>query len=662
MPIFIIILYLSLIPSLFAIEFVGDYSNHVVQDNTVLFTCGSTAVSIQLYRDDIVRVSLFPSGNIQDDTSFVVVNRSWPEVDFEVYESADEINIKTDSMIVTAQKRPFRLSFYDGAGRLILKERDEGGLGWEGELNYAYFQQGDDPHYYGFGEKSIPLDRRGYSFRIFNKPVFGYAGEEADMSINIPFFSTPDGYGIYFDNPYTGYFDMGEESQAYFYYRVDHGPLIYYFIYGSDFKTILEKYTWLTGRQPMPSRWALGYLQSKFGYENETEARAVVKTMRAKKIPCDAIILDVYWFGGPELMGNLSWDQSRWPDPQKMMADFRDVGIKTILIEEPYITIKSSNYWTAYYGGYFGTDSLGQSMAFDIWAGRASLLDLTRPSAQEWWWGKHRSLIDGGVAGWWTDLGEPETHPSDMRHYLGPMKRVHNIFNLIWSKLLYEGYMTYRPDERLFNLTRSGFAGMQRYSTFPWSGDVSKSFSGLRAQLPIMLGMGMSGVGYQHSDIGGFTGYTTPELYARWMEFGSFSPITRAHGWGQGTEPWAFGSEVEEIATDYIKLRYKLLPYIYTYAYQNHIRGWPLARPLIFEYPEDPAVLNLDSEYLWGEAFLAAPVMEEGSTSRSVYLPEGEWIDYWTGDFYPGSRTITVEAPLNLLPLFVKNGSIIPMQ
>jgi len=428
-------------------------------------------------------------------------------------------------------------------------------------------------------------------------------------------------------------------------------------------KEILSKYTWLTGRQPLPPRWALGYLQSKYGYRDENEARSIVTTMREKGIPCDAIILDLYWYGSANLMGNLIWSYAQWPDPATMINDFKAIGIKTILIEEPYITQQSINFQDAFNNGYLGKDAAGTPMVFQHWAGNASLIDMTNPSAQAWWWDKHKPLLDQGVAGWWTDLAEPEIYPPDMFFHLGPMIKVHNIYNLLYSKLIYEGFQSYCPHERLFNLTRSGFAGMQRYSAFPWSGDVSKTFGGLSAQLPILLGMGLSGVGYQGSDIGGFAGPpTTPELYTRWMQFGTFSPIARAHGAQFPTEPWTFDSVVEAICTKYIKLRYLLLPYIYTLAYQNHESGLPLARPLILEYPDDPEVSNLSSEYLWGDAFLVAPVTTEGAQQQTVYLPEGEWINYWTGVLHAGNQTITVDAPLKVLPLFVKNGSIIPMQ
>jgi len=653
-------------------EFVGNYIRHTVSGDTVFFFCeNSTTVILELCTEDIVRLSLFPPpGSVRFDSSFVVVQTFATAVPFSVEDKATNITITTSKLSIVCQKQPFRIAFYSSSRQLLVKEHDSVGLGWDGDSRYAYFEQATDEHFYGFGELCQPfpdiketyppLDRKGYNFYIENNHNGGIGG-----NLNIPFFCSTKGYGLYFDNTYPGYFDMGTSDPSTYYYRVKKGVMNYYFIYGPDLKSILEKYTWLTGRQPLPPRWTLGYLQSKYGYRDESEARSIVTTMRQRGIPCDAIILDLYWYGSPSLMGNMWWDFSRWQNPKQMMSDFRSLGIKTILIEEPYINRSSSNFAFADAQHFLGTDSSGNTIVVNAWMGQAGLLDMTNPAAQSWWWGKHLMLIDQGVAGWWTDLGEPEVHPSGMMHYAGERDKVHNIFNLVWAKTLFDGYQSYRPDERIVNITRSGFAGMQRYGCIPWSGDVRKAFRpfGLEVQPLLMLGMGLSGVAYLASDIGGFAGgTTTPELYARWMEYGTFCPITRPHSAGQSAEPWAFGAEVEAICRKYIQLRYRILPYIYTYAYRNHQTGVPIARPLLLEYPNDSQVTNLSSEYLWGESFLVAPVTTEGATSRSVYLPQGRWTDYWTGKKYEGNQTITVDAPLEVLPLFVKDGSIIPMQ
>jgi alpha-glucosidase (family GH31 glycosyl hydrolase) len=271
------------------------------------------------------------------------------------------------------------------------------------------------------------------------------------------------------------------------------------------------------------------------------------------------------------------------------------------------------------------------------------------------------------VAGIWTDLGEPERHPDATMHTLGVAPAIHNIFNLLWARTVFEGFNDLHPGRRVVNLTRSGFAGIQRYGVLPWSGDVARSFGGLAVQIPMMLGMGMSGLAYHNSDIGGYARMpTTPELYVRWMQYGVFCPITRTHGAGESvhgspTEPWQFGSEAETICRELLRLRYRLIPYTYTYAHRNFISGEPLARPLFFLDRSDAGLYSDNSSYMWGDAFLVSPVVDEGQTSKRVRLPRGNWFDFWTDELLQGGSTVMAEAPLDRIPLFVREGSIVPM-
>jgi hypothetical protein len=293
----------------------------------------------------------------------------------------------------------------------------------------------------------------------------------------------------------------------------------------------------------------------------------------------------------------------------------------------------------------------------------AGLVDVTNPSARSWWWAQHPAFMGEEMAGFWTDLGEPERHPPAMQHIGGPADKIHNTFNLLWAGLLFGGFSDFRPDQRIFNLTRAGYAGIQRYGAVTWSGDVARSFGGLAVQPLLMLGMGLSGLAYHNSDIGGFAfGPTTPELYVRWMQYGTLCPIARAHGSRYPTEPWAYGSEAEAIARRSIELRYRLLPYLYTLAWENHRTGMPLARPLFFLDPNDAALANESESYLLGDFLLVSPVTVEGAREKPVRLPSGTWIDYWTHERLSGPGTVTVQAPLERIPLLVRGGAILPMQ
>lgn len=645
-------------------SFLGDYTGHTIDGNTVTIQCGASVVSVQAYTEKIIKVRLQYYGPQLEEPSFMVAATAEAAALLSVQDESQTLTLRTPALEVVCQKFPLRMAFY-ADGKLLTQERNSGGLGWNG-VPLIYLTQTSDEHFYGFGQRASGIDLKGQRFDTYNRPHFSYDSSVATMNINIPFFVSSRGYGIFFDNSYPGTFDMGATDADFYSYSADGGAMIFYLIAGSTMKEVLSRYTDLTGRQPLPPRWALGYLQSKYGYQSEAEAREVVNTLRSHGFPLDAIILDLYWFGDEKTMGALAWDRSRFPNPEQMIADFKAIGVQTILIHEPFIMQGLNNFNEANAQGLLGTDGQGNTITFPFWTGvDAALLDLTNPVAQDWLWSKLQPIVDGGVAGWWTDLGEPDLHPDDMFHYLGSAAKVHNIFNLLWAKTIFEKYRENYPETRLFNLTRSGTAGMQRFATLPWSGDVKRSFSGLAAQLPIMLGMGLSGVAYQHSDIGGFTGgdfSTQPELYARWMQFGTFSPITRAHGVGLPTEPYQFGEQVENICREYIKLRYRLLPYTYSYVYENSQTGLPIARPLVLEYPDDPNATKMSSEYLWGEWLLVAPVLQANHLTKTVYLPSGEWIDFWTKETYIGGSTITIDAALERLPIFVKSGAIIPMQ
>jgi len=649
--------------------YLGDYTGHSIEGKAIRVHAGSSSVRFIFYKPDILRVDFFPARLRRVlDSSFVIVQDTSENVSVSVTTTDSTLRVASSAVTVVARKNPLRFSYYNSLGQLVLTEPLEGGLATQQAGRWAVFAMASDEHFYGTGERGTSLDKRGQTFDSYNEQIGGYAFPLPTMNLNVPFVASTKGYALYFENTYLGRFDFGVSSMEKFSYRTSRGELSYYLIVASRIQDQLEKYTWLTGRQPLPPKWAFGFIQSKYGYRNETEARAMVQTMRVKQIPCDAIVLDLYWF---QHMGDLSWNASAFPNPFQMMTDFLAQGFKTVVITEPYIVSYSGNYSAGSALGYLAKNQSGQTYGLSNWWScncTAGLLDITKPEARQWWWSKHPSFFGNELAGIWTDLGEPERHPDDMVHYLGSTAKVHNIYNLLWAKTIFEGFNQLRPNQRLFNLTRSGYAGSQRYGSIPWSGDVGKSFGGLAVQLPMMLNMGMSGFAYHNSDIGGFTnGFTTPELYVRWMQYGSFCPIARAHGAGPGvggqdTEPWAFGAEAERISKKYIELRYRLLPYIYTMAYKNYSTGLPLAHPLFFDYPTDPYLKNESSAYMWGDAMIAAPVVAAGQTVKTFYLPEGKWLNFWTDEILDGAQYVGVNAPLETLPLFVKAGSIIPMQ
>jgi alpha-glucosidase (family GH31 glycosyl hydrolase) len=645
-------------------SYFGNVTGYSISDNAVILRADTGAVRFVFYRPDVIRVDFLPSLTTTFDSSLVVIRDSASGVVPSILQDdATALVISSASVIVVCQKAPLLVRFYDSEHRLLLAEGRHGGFSSNFAERSVEFSIGQDEHYYGTGERGTAMDRHGQAFSSYNTQIFGYTSPLPTMNINIPFVASSKGYGIYFENTYPGQFDFGQTDPSIFSYSTTGGELSYYLFAAPTVQKQIELYTWLTGRQPLPPRWAFGFIQSRFGYASESEARTVVQTMRQKQIPCDAIVLDLYWFSQ---MGDISWNRSSWPDPFGMMNDFLATGIKTIVITEPYITQYSMNFSEAVTLGVLTKDVQGNPYLLDNWWScgcNAGLIDMTSPASQQWWWNKHPSFFGNNLAGIWTDLGEPERHPAGMLHAMGSAQKVHNVYNLLWAKTIFEGFSQLRPGQRLFNLTRSGYAGIQRYGVIPWSGDVGRSFGGLAVQPAMMLSMGLSGLAYHNSDIGGFTGGGgSAELYARWMEYGTFCPITRAHGAGAPTEPWGYGAVAESIAVKYLRLRYQLLPYIYSMAHENYATGRPLARPLFFDDPANNALANESSSYLLGDAFVVSPVVEQGATTRAVTLPAGRWVNYWTDQEVAGGGSITVAAPLETLPLFVRSGSIIPMQ
>jgi oligosaccharide 4-alpha-D-glucosyltransferase len=534
---------------------------------------------------------------------------------------------------------------------------------------------------FGGGERALPLNRRGYRFNLYNNPWYGYSEGADNLNFSVPFFTSSKGYGIFFDNGSKGYADIGKKNPALFEAGFLSGELTIYVILGNTYQEILTSYQKLTGFQPMPPKWAMGNFMSRFGYTSEKQTKEIAAKMRTEKIPFDAVIFDLFWFGDSikNTLGNIDWvNKSKWPNPKQMITDLKKDNLNSILITEPFFLKGTKSYPFA--EQYLAKDSVGKAYQLqDFYFGKGGLLDIFRKDAGNWLWNYHyKKQIENGVAGWWTDLGEPEKHPSDMLHNLKglgvnrmmPADEVHNLYGHYWNKMLFDNYAKEYPNTRLFHLNRSGFSGSQRYSIFPWTGDISRNWSGLRAQLPNILGMSMSGIPYIHSDAGGFAmGEGDAELYLRWLQFSEFTPIFRPHGTAlYEVDPNAFSYPSEPALADTSILRnvravvadrYKLLPYNYSLAYRQAAFGEPLIKPLYYQFPTDTKASNIGDEFMWGDALLIAPVVEKGQKFRNVYLPKGEWYERNLSKPYRGDTTISYALTMDQIPVFVKAGSFI---
>jgi len=719
---------------------VGNYFAHTYQNGilTIRSTEGGT-LRVRPWAEGVVRVEYFPAGTpVQDIASVSVVQEAenWtppgrhhegPDYGASpaMLKAAVAGYVKTmterlewqldESLTVVIQKNPLRVSYLRGgetlaaeAGgpfqRLTNEASGPGGTG-------VSFQLVPGEHLYGTGSRALPLDRRGHRLTLYNEAHYGYQNGEPTLNVSLPTVLSSRGYMLFFDHLHAGYLDLGATRPNVLEYgNEDALNLGYFLIAGTSYAEILSRYTALTGRQPLPPRWGLGLIQSRFGYNSDREMEQVAARMRRAGFPLDALVLDLYWFGGTTRQGNLDWDYTHFRQPLRMMRRLDSVGVKTLLISEPYVMRTSRNDAEVRAQGLVGTHPDNSPYTVEsFWAGPATILDVYKPETREWLWSYYRRRKAEGVAGWWSDLGEPENHPLDMRHVTGGTLATHNGFGQAWSGILQEKYQQEFPDERLFNLARSGWAGMQRNSVFPWSGDINRSWSGLQAQVPIMLGMGQGGVGYMHSDAGGFcVGPTDPELYTRWLQMASLGPILRPHGEGVPPEPYWWPEPYQSIVRRYTHLRYELLPYLYSLAWENSQTGTPLARPMNFgptylqpesvQPPADepaalgtdwswsttassewgrqllpqrqqqsflthntPALANVNDQYLLGPNLLVAPVMQPGQRRRNVVLPTGNWVDFDSNQTYVGSQTVAVAAPLSWLPLLVRAGAFLPM-
>jgi alpha-glucosidase (family GH31 glycosyl hydrolase) len=613
------------------------------------------------FSEKIIQVKHFESDEIITDSSDAVIMK--PKLILtRLEETDDRLRFSTDSITVIINKNPFYLSYLYNGDTILTEDQ---GFFKRTDNNGLRFKIQNREKLYGLGERAVDFNLVGNKYNLYNRPKYGYELPALNLNYSVPLVISSKKYLLFFDNPQKGYADIGEAEPNIFEWGAIGGLMKYFVLAGYDYYDIMYSWGRLTGNQPLPPRWALGNLQSRIAYRNEKETDSIVGLMQEKNFPIDAIILDFYWFGDSisGTMGRLDWYKPNWPEPEKMIASFSKRGVKTILITEPYIIDSLKNFEIADELGILATDQNGDSYVNKgFYFGPGALIDIFQPRAQQWFWGQYQTQINKGVAGWWGDLGEPENHPADQIHVSGTADEIHNVYAQYWHKMLYENYREHYPGKRLFNLNRAGYAGSQRYAVYPWTGDVSRSWGGLQAQLPAMLHMSMSGLPFIHSDAGGFAqGTKDDELYTRWLQFACFTPILRPHGSGIPSEPVYFSAKTQTIVRDFMHLRYRLLPYIYTTAAQAKVRGYPIVRPLFFDYPTDSLTYSLANEYMFGDRLLVAPIIQKGQQTIDVYLPGKRWYSLWDETVFDGGKWHTFETELKTIPVFVKEGSLIPM-
>lgn len=644
-----------------------QYKSHTWQNNVLEIETTQGFVRILPMTEKMVEVRYVSQRNTLDSSHAVVLTSQKPKAALKNAKALLTLKVKDLTLIIN-KTGDFKLAYlYKGD----VKMYQNGAFFQRDTLQGFQFNLVENEALYGAGARALPMNRRGKRLLLYNNPHYSYEDYAEVLNYSIPVVVSSKNYMLFFDNATKAYLDLGAtEKDKLSFEGLRTGRQAYYFIAGENMCDMLESYTLLTGRQPLPPQWALGNFASRYGYHSEEETRKVIDEFEKQDFPVSAVILDHYWYGEGIVkknvaMGDLDWYKPKFPNGAKMVSDFRNKGIETVLITQPFMLTNSINFPETSSKKLLATDQKGETFVIkDFWFGESGILDIFKPETQSWYWNKYKTLINQGVQGIWGDLGEPEKHPDDIFHLNRKLKaqEAHNLYGHYWAKTVFEGFKRDYPKVRPFILMRSGFAGSQRFGLIPWSGDVAHSWKGFRGQPALAMSMGLCGVGYMHADAGGFAGgQKDDELYLRWLQYSLFQPIFRPHCQEQiPSEPVFYDEPTKSIAREIVKWRYRFLPYNQTLAYENTKTGKPLMRPLWVAEPNNTTLYDIADTYLWGRDILVAPVFEQGATSRKLYLTKGDiWYDFFTGEKHNGGQWIEkkLDTEKSYFPVFVRGGS-----
>ncbi len=672
-------------------ESIGNFKVLKKTESGILITAENAEAEINIFSDNIFQINInknssakLPKQNEKKASgshSYAVIQKPI-ETKYKIAENKDKIEISTKALRLVIKKNPIRLSFYSlsasaegnsGEG-ILLNEDDAFGTSWLGTEVTTYKKLQPDERFIGLGEKNGSLDRKGSRFTNWNTDHWAYPVNADPLYLSTPFFIgilKNSAYGIFLDNTHKTDFDFASANERFSSFSADDGAMNYYFIHHEKVADIISSYTWLTGRMELPPLWSLGFQQCRYSYYPESEVYTLVKTFRDKDIPCDAVYLDIHYMDDYKVF---SWHPIRFPNPQKLVDDLKKKGVNLIVILDPGVKrLKGYNiYDEGTKQNHFVKFPNGDEYVGQVWPGWSCFPDFTNEKTRKWWGEKLKTLSDIGIEGFWNDMNEPTAMGKHLPNLLEfhnegektTHKEAKNIYGMQMSRATYEGAKKNLKDRRPFSLTRAGFSGVQRFSAV-WTGDNVSSDEHLLSGVRLLNSMGLAGIPFCGCDVGGFAGEASPELFARWIAVGAFSPLFRAHSMinTRDAEPWSFGEEVEDIARNYIKLRYRLMPYIYAAFYEASQNGLPVQRSLAIDFSNDGKIYDdsFQNQYLFGKSLLVAPITSAKDIAK-IYLPEGIWFDFFTDICYDGKQEIFLDAKIDKLPLFVRGGSIIPMQ
>lgn len=628
--------------------------------------------NISFYSPSIVNIR-FSRMDFFEDFSYAVIESGIP-FPFHHEESEEEIKLSSAELNVTFNKKSALLSFSNKQGSFL--NEDEPGLGtsWNGEQVTTYKKLQKDERFIGLGEKTGPLDRRGQGYQHWNTDAFAYGTGSDPLYCSIPFYigvHENGVYGIFFDNTYKTFFNFGASNNRFASFSADSGEMNYYFISGKSVAEIIQHYSWLTGKMELPPLWSLGYQQCRYSYYPDKEVATLASTFRDKAFPADAIVLDIHYMDAYKIF---SWHPQHFPDPEKFINDLISKGFEVVVMCDP--GIKKEKGYAPYEEGVKLDTFLkypdGENYEGNVWPGWCHFPDFTKSETRSWWAEWLKAYSDLGVQGYWNDMNEiatwgqmlPENIVFDFEGHKSTSRRGRNIYGMMMAKATFEGAKKNLNGKRPFNLTRSGFSGIQRYATV-WTGDNVSYDEHMMLGVRLVSSMGLSGIPFAGYDVGGFVGESSSKLFARWITIGAFSPFFRVHSMinTRDSEPWSYGEETEQISRNYIRFRYKLLPYLYSLFYEASKTGMPIQRSLAINYTQEAKVYKpaYQHQYLFGPTILVCPVESDKELTK-VFLPEGQWYYLFTGKLFEGNQEIAMECPVHKLPVFIKAGAIIPMQ
>lgn len=656
---------------------------HVVQiDRGVHVEFEQAKLEIIFLTADLVRVHWSPG---LPPVPYAIAQQTWNPVEVSLDAQGDGWRLASDHLSVWIGSDG-SLTFSDAEGRTIRQEAPP-------------MRQGDrwthrallrvEEHIYGLGERASSLNLRqspvsqsstplqsthqqpDRTYQMWNYDPGGrYPPGTDPMYICIPVYlglHEAGSYLTFYENSFRAEFTFAAEAVACF----AGGALRYYVAIGTP-SHLLDRYTELTGRPSLPARWALGYHQSRWGYRTETTIRQEIKTFQEHQLPISAIHLDIDCQVGHRAF---SLDPQRFPNIADFTQELAESDIRLIVINNPGIRYsrQSNLFLEGQILNAFCCYPSGALVVAPVWAGRSAFPDFTNPQVRSWWSRQYAYLLDVGVAGFWHDMNEPAAFvlwgdhslPQSAQHDFegrgGDHREAHNIYGLLEAKAAHDSIRRYRPEQRPFIVSRSGWAGLQRYA-WTWTGDTICTWESLRQTISTVIGLGLSGIPYSGPDIGGFQGNPSAELYVRWFQMATFLAFYRTHSSTSVSprSPWTYGEPYLSIIRRFLQLRYQLMPYFYTLAWEAQT-GSPMVRPLFWCNPQRQSLWDIDDAFLAGDALLVCPIVEPSAASRQVLLPDGQWYHFWTDAAIDGTTQITSHASLEHIPLFVRAGSVLPM-